>query len=219
MLDNSLLLRAHVDSSAVTRFEVERVSSSAPSAAPLAFSPSDDDELEELEIGDVSIDEAELPQLDTDDPEALGQDAAFEDLIDHGWLERAAEEELDEEGGRLDDIGLTIDLDGPTAEEDGAQVVDLDVGSLLVPLPEAGEAELELEPVARERSETGSIGIGALRDLLLPESGEDDDSVDERPDDREVGDDDHFPVFDDARDIAPRPSEDDEDTNHGDELS
>jgi hypothetical protein len=207
---STISLRGRSNSSVATPLEVarfERVGSSARCAQPLG--PSDADEIE-LEIDDTSIDEAALPELDTDDAEAIGQDPGYEDLIDHDRLERSAEGELDEEGAALDDIGLTIDLDGPAADDDGAQVVDLDVGSLLAPLSEASEGELELEPFARERGDV-SVGIGALRDLLLPDTGEEDDRLAEHLDDREVGDDHRFPVFDDSRDIAREPSQDDDD--------
>jgi hypothetical protein len=192
-----------------------RVSSGAPPAVAVGLSPTDDDAIEDLELDDPMIDEADLPQLDTDDAEALGQEPGYEDLLDRSWLERSDDDELDDDGKGLEDIGLTIDLDGPTSEQDGAQVVDLDVGAPLTPLPSEG-TELDLEPLGHERGEA-EMGAGVLRDVLLrdvllPEDDED------RLDDREVGEDERFPAFDDASDILPRPRLDDDDPTP-DELS
>lgn len=170
---------------------------------PLEPGPADPEELEdeELELDDPVIDEAALPSLDTDDPEAGASEAGYEDLLDHHWLERGSEDDLDDERTALDDIGLTIDLDSARDEDDGAQVVDLDVGSLLTSLPSEG-TELDLEPGPLLERGDATLGVGVLRDVLLPE-----DDDDER-DDREVGDDERFPVFDDAE-RQPRGSDDD----------
>jgi hypothetical protein len=157
-------------------------------------------EYDELELDDPVIDEAALPELDTEDAEAGSLQPGYEDLLDRHWLERAADDDLDDERSAEDDIGLTIDLDSSRDEEEGAQVVDLDVGSLLTSLPSEG-TELDLEPGPMlERADT-TLGVGALRDVLLPED------EDER-DDREVGDDERFPVFDDAE-RQPRAPDDD----------
>jgi hypothetical protein len=190
-----------------------RVSWSASRAAPVGAAPTEDDAIDGLEFDDPTIDELELPELDTEDAEALGHEQNYDDLIDRGWLERTADDaEPEDERDALNDIGLTIELDGPDLEEEGAQVLDLDVGSLLTPLP--GDAtELDLEPFGHERGDAGT-GIGILREMLLP------DSEEGGHDDREVGDDHRFPVFDDPSDIVPRPSvDDDDDVAHGDELS
>jgi hypothetical protein len=163
----------------------------------------DPDELEdaELELDDPIIDEAALPELDTGDAEAGLGEPGYEDLIDHGWLERAANEAGDDaENSPLEDIGLTIELDAAPDDEDGAEVVDLDVGSLLTSLPSEG-TELDLEGPGQERGDA-LLGVGALHDVLLPED-------DDEHDDREVGDDDRFPVFDDDAEHPP-PSADDE---------
>src|SRR6185295_2225570 len=111
----------------------------------------------------------------------------------------------------IEEVGLTIDLDELTSEEDGAQIVDLDVGSLLTPLPPDG-VELELDPgPAHDR---GALALGALRDMLLPEEDGGDG------DEHDGGDDDRFPVFDDSPDrvssaIPPRPANDDADAEAG----
>jgi hypothetical protein len=189
---------------------VQSVRSSEPHAVAVGSSPTDDDAIDDLELDDPTIDEAELPRLDTDDAEAIWDEPGYDDLIDRGWLERSAEDGLEEDVAALEDIGLTIDLDGPSDDEDGAQVVDLDVGSLLTALP-SDLTELELEPLGHERGDT-VLGVGALRDLLLPDS--DDDGLE----DGEVGDDERFPVFDDASGIAPRSNLDD-DPGQSDELS
>lgn len=156
-------------------------------------------EFEELELDDPVIDEAALPELDTEDAEAGLREPGFDDLIDQGWLERTAEDDPDDERSVVDDIGLTIDLDSAPDEEEGAQVVDLDVGSLLTSLPLEG-TELDLEGPLHDRGDA-PIGIGVLRDVLLPDD-------DDGHDDREVGDDSRFPVFDDHAERPPRGSDD-----------
>jgi hypothetical protein len=157
-------------------------------------------EYEELELDDPIIDEAALPELDTEDAEAGLREPGFDDLIDRRWLERVADEDSDDERSVVDDIGLTIDLDSAPDEEDGAQVVDLDVGSLLTSLPSEG-TELDLEPGPLQERGDSPIGIGALRDVLLPED-------DDEHDDREVGDDERFPVFDEHAERQPRGTDD-----------
>lgn len=169
----------------------------------------DDDAIDGLELDDPTIDELHLPELDMEDAEAVGHEQSYDDLIDRGWLERKADDgDAEDERDALNDIGLTIDLDDLDVEEEGAQIVDLDVGSLLTALPSDG-TELDLEPHGHER---GDATTGILHGMLLPES-------EGGHDDREVGDDDRFPVFDDPSDIAPRPSLDDDELGHGDELS
>jgi hypothetical protein len=186
-----------------------------PAGLPLPamsdIDPAEDDESIELELGDPRIDEAELPELDLEDAEALGQEHQYEDLIDRRWLEQGADDDNEDDRSSIEEVGLTIDLDELTSEEDGAQIVDLDVGSLLTPLPPDG-VELELDPgPAHDR---GALALGALRDMLLPE--EDGGERDEH----DVGDDDRFPVFDDSSDsvssaIPPRPANDDADAEAG----
>jgi hypothetical protein len=156
----------------------------------------EEEESDDLELDDPTIDEAGLPALDMEDAEALAQDHRYEDLLDHRWLERGADAEEEDEDRSIEEVGLTIDIDDLADEEDGAQVVDLDVGSLLTSLPSEG-TELDLDPGPLHGD--GSLALGALRDMLLP----DDQAVDS--DDREVGDDERFPAFDDSSDIAPRP--------------
>lgn len=179
---------------------------------PVDPSAADPEELdyEELELDDPIIDEAALPALDTEDAEAGLREPGFDDLIDRRWLERAAEDDWEDEHSPVDDIGLTIELDGSPDEEDGAQVVDLDVGSLLTSLPSEG-TELDLEPGPLPDRADSPLGIGALRDVLLPED-------DDEHDDREVGDDERFPVFDEHAERTPRGS-DDESEIGPDELS
>jgi hypothetical protein len=166
-------------------------------------------EYEELELDDPVIDEAALPALDTDDAEAGLREPGFDDLIDRRWLERGADDDWDDEGSSVEDIGLTIELDSAPDEEDGAQVVDLDVGSLLTSLPSDG-TELDLEPGPLLERDS-PLGIGALRDVLLPDD-------DDEHDDREVGDDERFPVFDEHAERQPR-SSDDESEIGPDDLS
>jgi hypothetical protein len=191
---------------------VQRVSSSVSGAVSVGPTPTDDDGIDGLELDDPTIDESELPELDQEDAEAVGHEQNYDDLIDRGWLERSAEDaEVEDERDALSDIGLTIELDDPDAAEDGAEVVDLDVGSLLTALP-SDVTELDLEPLGQERGDAAT-GIGLLRDMLLP------DSEEGGHDDLDVGDDERFPAFDDAADITPRPLLEDDDVGHGDELS
>lgn len=141
----------------------------------------------ELELDDISIDEAKLPQLDTEDPEASALEHAHDDLLDRRWLERPAEDEDDEERSVLDSLGVTIELNASGAEDE-AEVVDLDIGELLEPLSPDGT---DTEPLIGHERGDGVFGITVLQDILLPES-------DDEHDDRDVGDDDRFPAFDDG---------------------
>jgi len=165
----------------------------------------------ELELDDVTIDEAELPPLDMDDPETVTHDYGHDDLLDRGWLERTVEDDADDERARRDDFGLTIELGDVEDEDDPVQVLELDVGSLLTPLPADG-TELDLD-LGAGLDRDGALGIGVLHDMLLPE--EDDGGVD----DHEIGDDERFPVFDDSSDIEPRRAPDDAEEVPEDELS
>jgi hypothetical protein len=182
--------------------------------APLEPTSPDLDELENdaLELDDPIVDEAAFPELDREDAEAALREPGYDDLIDRGWLERTADEDWDDERSTVEDIGLTIDLDSSPDDDEGAQVVDLDVGSLLTSLPSEG-TELDLEPNPLERGDA-SIGLGVLRDVLLPE----DDDEDEH-DDREVGDDARFPVFDPDAERSPRSLPDEEPEIGPDDLS
>jgi hypothetical protein len=169
----------------------------------------EEEEGAELELDDPTIDEAGLPELDMEDAEALGQDRRYEDLLDHRWLEQRADgDEEDEDRGSIEELGLTIDLDDLEADEEGAEVLDLDVGSLLTSLPSDG-TELDLDPGPTH----GDFALAALREMLLPEE----QAVDS--DDREVGDDDRFPAFEDSSDIAPRPVHDEEADTGAEDLA
>ncbi len=158
--------------------------------------------LEEMELDDAELRAMVLPELDTDDPELLLQEAhGYTDLIDGEWLERAAEIGELEEDGAYGEVGLTIELNGPDTGEDLAQVVDLDVGSLLTSLPgEGGDLDLDLDLTSDQTLGDGAFALGALGDVSLP-GGE--GSQGERADD-EIGDDDRFPVFEDSSIVAPR---------------
>jgi hypothetical protein len=186
-----------------TANQTETSSCHASSVAP---SPSSDEEEVEIDFDDPTIDESLLPPLDEQDAEVLTSDSGYVDLLDESWLERGAGEDDDDEGTEIDGVGFTIELNEPNTDDDGAQVVDLDVGSLLTSLPNEG-TELDLDPrndLQRGLGD-GSLAIGAIRDMLLPDTDE------EESDDTDVGDDDRFPAFDDASDIAPRPGRDDAD--------
>lgn len=171
---------------------------------PVEPASPDPEELEhdELELDDPIIDEGAFPELDTDDADAALGDTGYEDLLDRGWLDRAADEAWEDEGSPVDDIGLTIEIASASEEEEGAQVVDLDVGSLLTSLPSEG-TELDLEAGPLQERGDATVGVGALRDMLLSEEEEDEQ------DDREVGDDERFPVFERDAERPPRASDDD----------
>lgn len=188
-----------------------RVGSRTTNASNVPSKPADADGeetgLEEMELDDAELSAMVLPELDTDDPELLLQEAhGHTDLIDAEWLERAAEVgELDEDGA-YGEVGLTIELNGPDIGEDLAQVVDLDVGSLLTSLPGEG-GEIDLDLTSDQTLGDGAFALGALGDVALPggEGGQG-----ERADD-EIGDDDRFPVFENSSIVSPRrPPLDDE---------
>jgi hypothetical protein len=197
-----------------------------PAVLPLPamgeLDPAEDEESDDLELGDPRIDEADLPELDLEDAEALGQDHEYEDLLDRRWLEQGGDEDDNEDDrSPIEEVGLTIDLDDLSVEEEGAQIVDLDVGSLLTPLS-SDELELELDPGPEQ--DRGSFALGALREMLLPER------EGAGLDDHDVGDDDSFPAFDDSSahlfsdrissEIPPRPEHDEPDAESGpDELA
>ncbi len=175
-----------------------RLESVVHGAAEAGLLPEEEEEEVDIELDDPKIDEAELPPLDMDDAEASGYEANHDDLLDRKWLDRAADEDVDEDVSSVDFIGLTIELNGPSADDDAAQVVDLDVGSLLTSLP-GEETELDLVGGAESAQAGGEAALGVLRDMLLPDADE------EESDDLEIGDDDRFPVFDDAADVTIRP--------------
>src|SRR5688500_8216389 len=75
----------------------------------------DGEDGDELEVPEAELDEADLPVLDTDDPEApLHERMDYRDLLDGSWLERGGDSaELEEEGAAYIDVGMTIELNGP----------------------------------------------------------------------------------------------------------
>lgn len=147
----------------------------------------EEEAIADLDVDDIQIDEASLPLLDTEDPETLALEQEHDDLLDRRWLEQPVTDEDDEERSALDELGVTIELNASGAEDE-AEEVDLDIGDLLEPLPGDGaDGDLSL---GHERGE-GAFGVAALNDMLLPES-------EEEHDERDVGDDDRFPAFDDG---------------------
>jgi hypothetical protein len=117
----------------------------------------------------------------------------YADLLDDAWLERAADlDELQEEAPV--DFGVTLDLNGPDDDEELAQILDLDVGSLLTSLP--SDSELDLDGLGAQE---GSFTIGVLHDVMLPE-----ERLQPERSDEEVGDDDRFPVFEESLGLATR---------------
>jgi len=127
-----------------------------------------------------------------EDDSPVGQ-PEYGDLLDAAWLERAADAlDLDDE---LVDVGLTLDLNEGDDAEEHAFALDLDVGILLTSLPPAGVARdlsaLDLDAVERELGD-GTLALGALREVLLPEER----ALRQRADDdEEIGEDDRFPAF------------------------
>jgi hypothetical protein len=174
-----------------------------------------DDEEEEGGGGpetEILIEETDL-QPDSERSHT-GEDPDYGDLLDTDWLERTGDvEEVEDAEVGLAEVGFTLDLNGPDDGEELAQIVDLDVGSLLTSLP---EDEMDLDGSVRESGADGNLGLGGLSDeLLLPEdvpAGERADEV--------VGDDDRFPAFDDSLAVNPRsPAQDsDEDGLPEDEV-
>lgn len=132
----------------------------------------------------------------------------YADLLDGAWLERAADlDELQEEAPV--DFGVTLDLNGPDDDEELAQILDLDVGSLLTSLP--SDSELELDGLGAQE---GSFTIGVLHDVLLPE-----ELLQPERSDEEIGDDDRFPVFEESLGLASRrPAPDPDDDAVADEA-
>ncbi len=154
--------------------------------------PADDsDELDE---------EAQLPMdaglrpFESDEPteaELFEREPEYGDLIDSGWIDRAARiEELDDDRTNSLDVGLTLDLGGSDEDDELGQMVDLDVGALLTPLPRDTDGERD---AARDLGSTEpSFAIGALRELLLPDPSDDEDEQEQEIDDE------RFPAFDDG---------------------
>lgn len=154
--------------------------------------PADDsDELGEefrlpMDAGPRPFDSDELSEA-----ELFDREPDYGDLIDSGWIDRAARiEELDDDRSNSLDVGLTLDLSDSDADDELGQVMDLDVGALLTPLPRDIEGDRDASRDAAPAD--ASFAVGALRDLLLP------DDVDaEVEQDHEI-DDERFPAFDDA---------------------
>jgi hypothetical protein len=154
-------------------------------------------------VGQGSTASEEADDLPAGEPE-------YGDLLDANWLERTADVlEIDDD---LVDIGLTLDL----AEQDGADeqayALDLDVGTLLTSLPSAGDGSRDLSPTSdpdapeRELGE-GTLALGALREVLLPEERATRQRVE---DDEEIGEDDRFPAFEVSSAELPPDDEDGE---------
>jgi hypothetical protein len=137
--------------------------------------------------------DAGLRPFDSDElseAELFDREPDYGDLIDSGWIDRAARiEELDDDRNNSLDVGLTLDLSGSDDDEELGQMVDLDVGALLTPLPRDTEGDRD---AARDVGSTEAFAMGALRDLLLP-----DESDAEIEQEQEI-DDERFPAFDDA---------------------
>jgi hypothetical protein len=160
----------------------------------------------------VGVSDATLSR--EDEEEAPAGDPEYSDLLDTDWLERMADaRERDDD---LVDVGLTLDVADRDDADELAQVLDLDVGVLLTSLPSpvsrnAGSAE-GAEP-ERELGD-GSLSVGALRDVLLPEER----AVRERAeDDDEVGDDGRFPAFESSSEQRPRVPGNEDDSTQGEE--
>jgi hypothetical protein len=149
-------------------------------------------EEEEIDLPDV------LPELDLDDADVLlGDGSDYGDWLGGAWLERSAEDvELDDERAGFLDVGLTLDLNESDADEELAQLLDLDVGELLTSLP-IEVTELDLDALALQ---DGAFGVSGLRVLRTPDGNAWDGS------DEELGDDERFPAFDDSLIAVPRPA-------------
>ena len=165
----------------------------------------DEEEGAEIEVPEAELDEADLPPLDMDDPEApLHEGMDYRDLLDGGWLERAADgADLEEDGAAYIDVGLTIELNGPDTGDELAQVLDLDVGSLLTLLPgeavlPGGAMDLDIDASRDLGQSDGSFALNALSDMLLPEDVLEDAVKRHEHADDVVDDDERFPAFEDS---------------------
>jgi hypothetical protein len=179
------------------------------SELPLApDDPADDAEELDEEV-QVPMD-AGLRPFDSDEPneaELFDREPDYGDLIDSGWIDRAARiEELDDDRSNSLDVGLTLDLSGSDEDEELGQMVDLDVGALLTPLPRDADGDRD---AARDVGSTEpSFAIGALRELLLPDSSGAEDEQEQDIDDE------RFPAFDDAPVPAPSRTGSDDGADH-----
>jgi hypothetical protein len=153
--------------------------------------------------------DAGLRPFDSDElseAELFDREPDYGDLIDSGWIDRAARiEELDDDRNNSLDVGLTLDLSGSDDDEELGQMVDLDVGALLTPLPRDLDGDRD---AARDGGSTEAFAIGALRDLLLP-----DESDAEIEQEQEI-DDERFPAFDDGPVPASSRTGSDDDADH-----
>lgn len=165
------------------------------------------DDSEEMLDEHIQLPLDELKEAELLDREPEYGDPDYGDLLDSGWIDRAAHiEDLDDDRGNSLDVGLTLDLNDSDQGEELGQMVDLDVGALLTPLPKEGESERD----AARDSLDPSFAIGALRDLLLP------DESDAETQDGESVDDERFPAFDDApAPTSSRTGDDDASDNEG----
>ena len=129
-----------------------------------------------------------------DAEDAPAGEPEYGDLLDAKWLERTADAlEVDDD---LVDIGLTLDLDEQDDADEHAFALDLDVGTLLTSLPAPGvvRESTASDPDAAERElGEGTLALGALREVLLPEERAARQRLD---DDEEIGLDERFPAFD-----------------------
>jgi hypothetical protein len=171
---------------------------------------------EEPDTEEVDIPD-ELPELDLDDPDVLmGEGSDYSEWLDTDRLAWSAQDaEVDDELTGYIDVGLTLDLDGADSGEELVQLMDLDVGALLTSLP-LESTELDLDALAEF---SGTFGVGALRDLLLPE-GAGGSEFDELPGD--MDDEERFPVFEESAIVlprAPRAHESDADAALDDDVS
>jgi hypothetical protein len=144
---------------------------------------------------------AEGAVQDGEEDDAPAGAPEYGDLLDSDWLERTAGTLEREED--VVDVSLTLDLDDRDDADGLAYVLDLDVGTLLTSLPpglarDFGTVE-SVEPGERELGE-GTLAIGALREVLLPEGFA---TPQRGEDDEEIGDDDQFPAFDASSVLLP----------------
>ena len=158
---------------------------------PLDSNDEPDSDLDEDIQLPAGADRFRFDQDVLDDDALVDRQPDYGDLIDAGWIDRAAQiEELDDDKVNPLDIGFTLDLNDSRADDELGQMIDIDVGSLLTPLP--NESESDRDAARDVGSSEAAFGVGALHELLLPNASDAHTGEDESIDDEQ------FPAFDDA---------------------
>ena len=128
----------------------------------------------------------DVHELD-EDADAIPPNPEYSDLLDVDWIGRGTDAEaLDDDD--VSDVHLDLMQSGDTGELEEQLNLEFDVGSLLTSVPSEGAVDLDAMI-----SDVDGMHSDA-RDLLLPAT---DAELPARTDD-EIGDDERFPVFEEA---------------------